>query len=201
MNRRDFLKLSGAGLAGASLGAPSLLASPTPKGAFPKGKAEHVIFIWLGGGMAQIDTFDPKRRGNSKASPKVAGSEYAAIETAVPGVKFCEHLPRTARLADRLTAMRTINHHLIDEHAFGTNFVHTGRLISGSITYPSIGSIIGHVRGAVDPSVPPYMLIGYPNVSRGSGYLGAKDGYVYLVDTESGPAGFSRPVDVTPTRV
>lgn len=199
MNRRNFLQHTSA-LAGAGLAGPSLLASPVKKLGYPKGKAEHVIFIWLGGGMAQIDTFDPKRRGNSEAAPKVAGSEYAAIDTAVPGVKFCEHLPRTAKLAERLTAMRTINHHLIDEHAFGTNFVHTGRLISGSITYPSIGSIIGHVRGAVDPNVPPYMLIGYPNVSRGPGYLGAKAGYVYLVDTESGPAGFSRPVDVTPTR-
>ncbi|MCA8987603.1 MAG: DUF1501 domain-containing protein, partial [Planctomycetaceae bacterium] len=81
------------------------------------------------------------------------------------------------------------------------NFVHTGRLISGSITYPSIGSIIGHIRGAANPEVPPYMLIGYPNVSRGPGFLGAKGGYVYLVDTESGPAGFSRPDDVTAARV
>jgi len=104
-------------------------------------------------------------------------------------------------LADRLTAIRTTNHHLIDEHAFGTNFVHTGRVTSGSVTYPSLGSIIGHVRGAASPDVPAYMLIGYPNVSRGSGFLGAKAGYVYLVDTESGPAGFSRPEDVTPTRV
>lgn len=196
-NRRDFLKQS---LAGAAMAGSPLLAAPAKPG-FPKGRAEHVIFIWLGGGMAQIDTFDPKRRGNSKASPKVAGSEYDAVETAVPGVKFCEHLSRTARFADRLTVMRTINHRLIDEHAFGTNFVHTGRAISGSITYPSLGSIIGRVRGAVDPDVPPYMLIGYPNVSRGPGFLGAKAGYVYLVDTESGPAGFTRPVDVTPTRV
>lgn len=150
--------------------------------------------------MAQIDTFDPKRRGNSKASPKIAGSEYGTIDTVVPGVQFCEHLKRTAKLADRLTVMRTVNHHLIDEHAFGTNFVHTGRLISGSITYPSIGSIIGHVRGAANPEVPAYMLIGYPNVSRGPGFLGAKAGFVYLVDTESGPAGFSRPEDVTPIR-
>ena len=194
MNRRNFLQTS---LAMTSA-APLLAAPNTP---MPKGKAEQVIFIWLGGGMAQIDTFDPKRRGNSKASPKVAGSEYATIDTAVPGVQFCEHLPQTAKLADRLTVMRTVNHKLTDEHAFATNFVHTGRPISGSITYPSIGSIVSHVLGAVDPKVPPYILMGYPNVSRGSGYLGAKAGYVYLVDTESGPAGFSRPTDVSPARV
>lgn len=199
MKRRSFLKNTTT-IAGAALAGNSALAKPAPIH-IPKGKAEHVVFLWLGGGMAQIDTFDPKRRGNSKASPKVAGSEYDTVDTVVPGVKFCEHLHRTAKLADRLTAMRTVNHHLIDEHAFGTNFVHTGRLISGSITYPSIGSIIGHVQGAVNPDVPAYMLIGYPNVSRGPGFLGAKGGYVYLVDTESGPAGFSRPEDVTPERV
>lgn len=200
MQRRAFLKQSGALAGTAALAGNSALAAPAPVH-IPKGKAEHVVFLWLGGGMAQIDTFDPKKRGNSKPSPKIAGSEYDTVDTVVPGVKFCEHLHRTAKLADRLTAMRTINHHLIDEHAFGTNFVHTGRLISGSTTYPSIGSIIGHVRGAVNPDVPAYMLIGYPNVSRGPGFLGAKGGYVYLVDTESGPAGFSRPEDVTPERV
>lgn len=200
MNRRRFLQRSSLLAGGASLGAADLLASPGAALHLPKGKAEHCIFIWLGGGMAQIDTFDPKARGNSKANPKVAGSEYDAIETAVPGVKFCQHLGRTAKLAERLTAVRTVNHHLIDEHAFATNYVHTGRLISGSTTYPSIGSIVAHERGAVNPDVPAYMLIGYPNVSRGPGFLGAKAGYVYLTDTESGPAGFSRPGDVDPAR-
>jgi len=93
-----------------------------------------------------------------------------------------------------------VNHHVIDEHAFATNLVHTGRLISGSTTYPSIGSIVAHELGAVNPDVPAYMLIGYPNVSRGSGFLGAKAGFVYLTDTESGPAGFSRPADVDSAR-
>lgn len=197
MNRRDFLQQSSLLASAAAL---SPLAASTNAPAFPQGKAEQCIFIWLGGGMAQIDTFDPKARGNSKATPKVAGSEYDSIDTAVPGVKFCEHLTRTAKLAERLTAVRTVNHHLIDEHAFATNFVHTGRLISGSTTYPSIGSIVAHERGAADPSVPAYMLIGYPNVSRGPGFLGAKAGYVYLTDTESGPAGFSRPEGIDSTR-
>ncbi|WP_417849188.1 DUF1501 domain-containing protein [Thalassoglobus sp.] len=199
MQRRHFIKQAGV-LAGAALTSRSAFASPTAIN-IPKGKAEHVVFIWLGGGMAQVDTFDPKNRGNSKATPKLAGSEYDTIDTIVPGVKFCEHLHRTAKLADRLTAVRTVNHHLVDEHAFGTNFVHTGRLITGSTTYPSIGSIVSHVRGAVNPDVPAYMLIGYPNVSRGPGFLGAKAGYVYLVDTESGPAGFTRPEGVTSLRV
>jgi hypothetical protein len=62
--------------------------------------------------------------------------------------------------------------------------------------YPSIGSIVAHERGAANPEVPAYMLIGYPNVSRGPGFLGAKSSFVYLTDTETGPAGFTRPSDV-----
>ena len=200
MKRRNFLKQSAVATAGATLPAASLLANSSHAGPMPQGKAEHCIFIWLGGGMAQIDTFDPKKRGNPKASPKVAGSDYDKVETAVPGVHFCEHLHRSARLAEHITVVRTVNHHVIDEHAFATNLVHTGRMISGSVTYPSIGSIIAHERGAANPDVPAYMLIGYPNVSRGPGFLGAKAGYVYLVDTESGPAGFSRPGGVNAER-
>ncbi len=197
-SRRQFLQQS-ALLAGAATTAPGLAqASSTVH--MPKGKAEHCIFIWLGGGMAQIDTFDPKRKGDSKASPKKSGSEYEKISTAVPDVEFCEHLPQLGGLAEQLTVVRTVNHKAIDEHAVATNLVHTGRPTSGSITYPSIGSIVAAQKGAVNPNVPAYMLIGYPNVSRGPGFLGAKGNFVYLTDTESGPAGFTRPDGITDAR-
>jgi hypothetical protein len=166
----------------------------------PKGKAEHCIFIWLGGGMGQIDTFDPKAVGDNQAAKKKAGSLYPSIETSVAGVRVCEHLPRTAKLMEHMTAVRSVQHKVIDEHAFATNLVHTGRMVSGNALYPSIGSIVAHRRGAVDPKVPAYMLIGFPNVSRGPGFLGVKDGYVYLVDTQSGPAGFTRPEGLTSDR-
>jgi hypothetical protein len=73
-------------------------------------------------------------------------------------------------------------------------------MISGNVVYPSIGSIIANQRGAANPEVPAYILIGYPNVSRGPGFLGAKDGYVYLTDTNAGPAGFTSPDFVTGER-
>jgi hypothetical protein len=199
MNRRAFLS-STAALAASRVAPASLQASSAAASAFPKGKAEHCIFLWLGGGMAQIDTFDPKRRGNPKSKPSAAGSDYAAIDTAVPGVKYTEPLAQTARLAEHVTAVRTVNHKLGIEHALATNFVHTGRPVSGSTLYPSLGSVIAHERGAADASVPAYLLIGYPSVSRGPGFLGAKHGYIYLVDTESGPAGFTPPADLDPAR-
>lgn len=195
MNRRTFLSQAAA-LAAASTLPSSVLSGATSAqtrmpAAGPRGKAEHCIFIWLGGGMSQIDTFDPKQRGDSKARPSIPGTDYDLIDTAVRGVKFTEHLPRLARQAERITAVRSISHNLGSEHALATNFVHTARPVSGSTVYPSIGSIVAHERGAVSDRVPAYMLMGYPSVSRGPGFLGARHGYIYLLDTESGPAGFT----------
>ena len=148
--------------------------------------------------MSQIDTFDPKRRGDPKT--RKAGSDYAAIDTCVADVKVCEHLRRLADRMDRLTAVRSVHHEVIDEHAAAVNRVHTGRPVSGTVSYPSIGSVIANRRGAAGDGVPAYVLIGYPNVTRGPGFLGAKDGYLYLTDIESGPSGLTRPEFVTPMR-
>lgn len=201
MNRRTFLSHATTATAAAALSPLVRGKEPTPSAAALRGKAEHCIFMWLGGGMSQVDTFDPKRRGNSRSTPRISGTDYDLIDTAVPGVRFTEHLARTARVADRLTAIRTVNHHVIDEHAFATNLVHTGRLTSGSTVYPSIGSIVAHERGAANAAVPAYMLIGLPNISRGPGFLGSRHGYIYTVDTEAGPAGFAPPDGVGADRL
>lgn len=195
MNRRQFLG-TGASLAGGLALPSSLVADSTD--ALIRGKAEHIISIWLGGGMAQTDTFDPKGLGDP--ATKKPGSYYPAINTAVPGVQVCEHLAKLAPLMDRVTAVRTVHHDVIDEHAAATNRMHTGRPISGTISYPSIGSIITHERGAAGDGSPPYVLIGYPNVTRGPGFLGAQSGYLYLTDTSRGPAGLSRPKNITEAR-
>ena len=166
--------------------------------AVPFGKAEHCIFIWLGGGAAQIDTWDPKAKGDAKA--KKAGSYYDAIPTAIPGVDVCQHLSRCARLYDRFIPIRTVHHEVIDEHARATNQVHTGRPTAGTIIYPSIGSAVSHTRGPINDRVPTYMLIGFPNVTRGPGFLGAEAGFVYLTDTSVGPAGFARQPEITDAR-
>ncbi|MGE5192898.1 MAG: DUF1501 domain-containing protein [Deltaproteobacteria bacterium] len=186
--RRDMLALTVAGgLACAARRARAEDSAPPET----RGRAEHCISIWLGGGMGQIDTFDPKRRGDPQK--KIAGSYYDSIETAVPGVRLCEHFPQLAPLMDRVTAVRTVHHEVIDEHAAAVNRMHTGRPVSGTVIYPSLGSVIAHERGAAAEGAPAYVLIGYPNVTRGPGFLGSRDGYLYLTDTTHGPAGLSRP--------
>ncbi len=193
-NRREFLASSAA----AALVSGMATAEEPHEGQVPRGKAEHCIFLWLGGGAGQIDTWDPKAQGDPKA--KKAGSYYASIDTAIPGVQVCEHLPECAKLLDRFTLVRSVHHEVIDEHAAAVNRLHTGRPTSGTVVYPSIGSIVAHQRGPAGDSVPAYVLIGYPNVTRGPGFLGAKHSYVYLTDTQSGPAGLSRPAEITADR-
>jgi hypothetical protein len=118
----------------------------------------------------------------------------------VSGVRVTEYLPRVANLMDRMTVVRSVHHNVVDEHAAATLRVHTGRPTTGTVSYPSIGSIIAHERGALIEGVPAYVLIGYPNVSRGPGFLGPRAGYVYLTDTTAGPAGLTRPPEITSDR-
>ncbi|MCE9533622.1 MAG: DUF1501 domain-containing protein [Planctomycetes bacterium] len=189
ISRRDFLAASSAAAFAPLLPAMDKL---------PKGKADSVIMLWLGGGAAHMDTFDPKRKGDAKA--KKAGSYYDPIDTAVKGIQVCEHLKQTAKVMDRVVLLRGINHDVIDEHAAAVNRMHTGRPIAESVLYPSMGSVITSQLGPRSDKVPPYVVIGYPNVTRGPGFLGAKNGYVYLFETDSGPNGLTRPADVDAER-
>jgi hypothetical protein len=196
LNRRDFL--TRASLAASALALPRWAGASSAAPAVSLGKAEHCIFVWLGGGYSQIDTFDAKpTKGDGK---KVAGCYYDIIDTAIPDAKFCEHLPRLAKMAEHLMPVRTVHHNVIDEHAAATNRMHTGRMPSGSVVYPSIGSIIAHQRKAAAEGVPAYIVMGYPSATRGPGFLGPKAGYVYLTDTASGPAGLSLPPDISRDR-
>src|SRR4051794_36283507 len=106
ISRRNFLKtatatsLAAVALPGRNFGGEEIKLAP------PKGKAEHCVFIWLGGGACHVDMWDPKRLGDSK---KVAGSAYPAIETAIPGVQVCEHLSNCAKVLDRFILLRTLH--------------------------------------------------------------------------------------------
>jgi hypothetical protein len=90
VTRREFVaSLSGVAAATA---AQRLACGSESAPTVPLGKAEHCIFIWLGGGASQIDTWDPKAKGDAKA--KKAGSYYDPIPTAISGVQVCEHLAK-----------------------------------------------------------------------------------------------------------
>jgi hypothetical protein len=103
IDRREWLRLSG--LAG--LGLLGLTATSAPAAGVRR--ARSVLLVFTSGGMSQLDTVDPK----PDAPAEVRGA-FGTIATAVPGVRFCEHLPRLARLADRFTLVRSVSHDDLD---------------------------------------------------------------------------------------
>ncbi len=113
-SRREWLRVGGLSALGLSL--PALLRAneqPSTPGAAPKlaadlgstfGKAKNCIFLWLQGGPPQHETFDPK-----PDAPAEIRGPFRPIATNVPGIHFCELLPRTARHADKLAVVRSLS--------------------------------------------------------------------------------------------
>ncbi|RLT01949.1 MAG: DUF1501 domain-containing protein [Planctomycetota bacterium] len=113
-----------------------------------------VIQVWLGGGPSQFETFDPK----PEAPAEIRGP-YSTIQTKLPGVSFCETLPRTAMVLDRAAIIRTVTH-ATNNHFSGAHWCSTGYPNeSNRSTHPSSGSIVSRFRGAINPGVPPYVLL------------------------------------------
>src|SRR3954469_21103489 len=112
ITRRGFLQVGYSGLLG--LGLPGLLAARSAA-AKETGRARSVIVILLSGGLGQHDSFDMKPE-----APDGIRGEFKPIETAVPGVRFCEHLPGLAARAGRLAVVRSMAHpegnHLLAVH-------------------------------------------------------------------------------------
>ncbi|MEZ6055399.1 MAG: DUF1501 domain-containing protein [Planctomycetaceae bacterium] len=202
-SRRDFVRqgaLAGAAAFGASAigGGLCFGRELSPEQQRVVGKAEHCIMLWLGGGSCQVDTYDQKRQTSDGL--KDPGSAYAPLDTAIPGVQICEHLRETAKVFDRCAPVRTVHHDVIDEHAAAAYRMHTGRPTSGTLVYPSIGSLVSVLKGDLNELVPAYVVMGNPTPARDPGFLGAKHGYVYLTETKSGPKGLVRPDRISADR-
>src|SRR5262249_22183646 len=130
LQRRDWLRLCAAGIAGSSVsGWFGALADETARRSDRRGGC---LLPWMSGGPSQMDTFDLKP-GHAN------GGTFHEIETAAPGMKISEHLPRLARLGKHLTLVRSMSTKEGD-HARATSFVHCGYLPQGPIHYPPFGS-------------------------------------------------------------
>src|SRR5262249_28190927 len=113
VSRREWLRVGGLSALGISL-ADVLRAreASSPRSAPPRagelgstfGKAKNVIYLWLQGGPPQHETFDPK-----PDAPVEIRGEFKPIATTVPGIRFCELLPRTARYADKMAVIRSLS--------------------------------------------------------------------------------------------
>ena len=190
VGRRELLQAGGLSLFGLGLG--DLLRLEAHAAENRPARARAVVFIFQSGGPSQHETFDPK-----PDAPAEIRGEYGTTATRLPGVRFCEYLPRLAQRADRFAVVRTLHHtagrELRNEHKSCHYLLHTGTTelppgdTNASITnprpgrfeWPSLGAMIAYAvppaPGVVLPSVvelPRAANMKYPG--RGPGLLGPR---------------------------
>ena len=161
-SRRDFLQsLSAAGLATIAGGAPRLLAEPLTH---PKAKADTCILLWMGGGMAAPETFDPKRYTPFEIGTPVDKilCTFPSIDTAVDNIKISQGLEHTAKVLDRGTLIRS---HVVADlgnilHSRHQYHWHTGYIPPQTVACPHIGAWIARTLGPKNPVIPPFINIG-----------------------------------------
>src|SRR5919197_1247675 len=158
IGRRELLQAGGLGLFGAGLAdLMRLEAEARPAVARNRARARAVVFIFQSGGPSQFETWDPK-----PDAPSEIRGEYGTIATRLPGVRFCEYLPRLAARADRFAIVRTMHHtagrEFRNEHSSCAYLLHTGTTAlppgdtnasisnprPGRFEWPSIGSLLAY---------------------------------------------------------
>jgi hypothetical protein len=168
VDRRDFLRVGA--LAGLGLALPAVFArqQALAKEGRPS-RDVNCILIWTRGGTSHHDTFDPK-----PDAPASVRGPFGVVDTAVPGVKFAEVLPRLARELHRYAVLRGWNprnagHGVADQYAL------SGREVNPALIYPCYGSILSQQKG-FKTRLPPFVQLGQEvdrtNGGGTAGYLG-----------------------------
>ena len=210
IHRRRFLKTAAAGSTAAMLGLPRLCAGENNLAA--AARADTMILLWMAGGMAHSETFDPKRH-----TPYTSGmqsgdvfSTFPKIATAVDGIEFSAGLEQIASVMDRGTVVRshvlpTMGKILHSRHQYHW---HTGYEPPQTVAAPHLGAWLAKALGPRDPAVPPFISIGQPYEGNGeaeelkafetAGFLGGEFGPfrvpdpLQAVQTVRPPTGMSR---------
>ncbi|MBI5397493.1 MAG: DUF1501 domain-containing protein, partial [Verrucomicrobia bacterium] len=135
ITRRDFVRAGAVGALG--------LAGFARPAAARAGDApcQSVILLWMQGGVSHLDTFDPK-----PGAPAEIRGPFGVIPTNVPGIQLCEHLPRMARIADRIAFIRSM-HHPEGAHERGMSYLLTGCRPEPAVNHPSLGAIVSKELG------------------------------------------------------
>jgi hypothetical protein len=164
LTRREFLRgMTAAGLATLAAGAPRPAPASQPP-QHPQPTADTCILLWMAGGMAAPETFDPKRY-----TPFAVGvpegqilCTFPSIPTAVDNVRISQGLEHVAGVLDRGTLIRShvvadLGHILHSRHQYHW---HTGYVPPQTVACPHLGSWVARVRGPNNPAIPPFINIG-----------------------------------------
>ena len=212
--RREFLRqLSAASLATLGMGAPRLAMANTASAA-PKPTADACILLWMAGGMAGPETFDPKRYEPFKvglAAEKII-STFPAIDSSVDNIKLSQGLENVAKVMDRGTLIRT---HVLPDlgnilHSRHQYHWHTGYVPPQTVAAPHIGAWISRVLGPRNPVIPAFIDIGQRLEGIGekeelkafhtAGFLGSEFGPFLIPYPQEAVAAVRPPKGMTPER-
>ena len=178
-DRREFLKIGALGVGGLSL--PNLLAAERANSITKSHKA--VIMIYMVGAPPHQDMYDLKMD-----APADIRGEFKPIDTNVPGIRICEHLPRLASIMDKLIPLRSVYGSPTGDH---DSFIcYTGRTVQQQPPggWPSIGSTISKVLGPVNSSVPPFFGLS-PNAGHPPYGSPGHPGYLGVAHSAFRPSG------------
>jgi hypothetical protein len=144
ISRRGFGRVGMAGVLGLSL--PQLLAAASQARAKRPGRAKNVLVILKQGGLSHIDTWDPKPFAIAEHR-----SQFKPISSVVPGIQFTELLTETAKVADKLTVVRSMVHlkGVASGHPDGTRYMLSGAHPTSPIPMPDIGSVASDRKSVV----------------------------------------------------
>jgi hypothetical protein len=160
--RREFLRIGAMGIGG--LGLADLLRKDAAA-AGRMGRARSIINIYLPGGPSHLDTFDLK-----PDAPAEIRGDFSPIDTNVPGIRICEHLPRLAAIMDKLVVVRSVAE-LVDEHSAHQSDSgwpsQSLRTIGGR---PALGAVVSKLQGPRHNTAPPFVQLTYDQ--QEAGFLG-----------------------------
>ena len=212
-SRRDFLKTASAATLSA-LAAPysrPVLGEETLPHFAPK--ADTVIVLWMGGGMAHTETFDPKRYTpfEKGLDPARVLSTFPSIDTAVDDIKFSQGLEKLARVMDRGTLIRSytagdLGFILHSRHQYQW---HTGYAPPQTVAAPHLGAMISRALGPLNPAVPAFIDIGQRfDVGEGeelkafhtAGFYGSEYGPFIISNPEQAVEAVRPPAGMSPSR-
>jgi uncharacterized protein (DUF1501 family) len=216
LDRRNFLAaMSAAGLAAMGVSEPQL-ARGDEAGALvqPQPRADACILLWMAGGMAAPDTFDPKRYLPFEKGLPVERvlSTFPQIDTVVDDIKFTAGLENIAKVMDRGTLLRShvqpdLGHILHSRHQYHW---HTGYVPPQTVAAPHIGAWMARVLGAQNPVMPAFVDIGQNLENNGekeelkafhtAGFFGGEFGPFMLPYPEDAIAAVRPPKGMTPER-
>ena len=155
-------------------------------------KQKQVLFIWIDGGMSQLESWDPKPN-------TLFGGPFRAIPTSVPGIHVSELVPRSAKIMQNLAIIRSV-HTQDNSHSAGVARIQRGDPKNRGVTYPCFGSAVSKLLGPGDSGLPPYVWIkpgGGGFMHQDAGFLGPKFGAVAFGDGKP-PENLVLPDSITP---